>query len=98
MTTKPDLRGKRQLADKAFGGLAIGAAALVLLILALIAIAMTNRARPVLGHMGLVFFTSSTWSEHDNVFGALPGGGGAGGAAGGAGGRAGPGGRGGARF
>jgi len=72
MTTKPDLRGKRQLADKAFGGLAIGAAALVLLILALIAITMTNRARPVLGHMGLDFFTSSTWSEHDNVFGALP--------------------------
>ena len=72
MTTKPDPRGKRQLADKAFGGLAIGAAALVLLILALIAITMTNRARPVLGHMGLDFFTSSTWSEHDNVFGALP--------------------------
>jgi len=43
-----------------------------LLILALIAITMTNRARPVLGHMGLDFFTSSTWSEHDNVFGALP--------------------------
>src|SRR3569833_2843745 len=72
MTTKPDLRGKRQLADKAFGGLAIGAAALVVLILALIAITMTNRARPVLGHMGLDFFTSSTWSEHDNVVGALP--------------------------
>ena len=72
MTTKPDLRGKAQIADKAFGGLAIGAAALVLLILGLIAITMTNRARPVLGHMGLDFFTSSTWSEHDNIFGALP--------------------------
>src|SRR6185312_738779 len=35
-------------------------------------ITMTNRARPVLGHMGLDFFTSSTWSEHDNIFGALP--------------------------
>ncbi|MEP6859389.1 MAG: phosphate ABC transporter permease subunit PstC [Deltaproteobacteria bacterium] len=72
MTTKPDLSGNRQLGDKAFGGLAIGAAALVLLILALIAITMTNRARPVLGHMGLDFFTSSKWSEHDNIFGALP--------------------------
>jgi len=72
MTGKPDLRGKGQLADKAFGGLAVGAAALVLLILALIAVTMTNRARPVLGHMGLDFFTSSTWSEHDNIFGALP--------------------------
>ena len=72
MSTKPDLRGKGQLADKAFGGLAVAAAALVLLILAMIAVTMTNRARPVLGHMGLDFFTSSTWSEHDNVFGALP--------------------------
>jgi phosphate transport system permease protein len=70
--TKPDLRGKGQFADKAFGGLAIGAAALVLLILGMIAITMTNRARPVLAHMGLDFFTTSTWSEHDNVFGALP--------------------------
>jgi phosphate transport system permease protein len=72
MSEKPDLRGKGQLADKTFGGLAIGAAALVLLILGLIAITMTNRALPVLRHMGLDFFTSSVWSEHDNQFGALP--------------------------
>jgi phosphate transport system permease protein len=69
---QPDLRGKGQPADKTFGGLALGAAALVLLILALIAITMTSRALPVLQHMGLGFFTSSTWSEHDNQFGALP--------------------------
>ncbi|MFT3696928.1 MAG: phosphate ABC transporter permease subunit PstC [Kofleriaceae bacterium] len=70
--SKPDLRGKGQLADKVFGGMAIGAAALVLLILGLIAITMTHRAIPVFSHMGLSFFTSSTWSEHDNQFGALP--------------------------
>src|SRR5215813_10042824 len=67
-----DLRGRGRLADKAFGWLAIGSAALVLLILGLIAITMTNRARPVLEHMGLDFFTTSKWSESDNVFGALP--------------------------
>lgn len=72
MSTKPDLRGKGRLADKLFGGLAVGSAALVLLILGLIAITMTRRAIPVLGHMGISFFTSSTWSEHDNQFGALP--------------------------
>jgi phosphate transport system permease protein len=69
---KPDLRGNKQYADKAFGALAVGSAALVLLILGMIAITMTNRARPVLSHMGLDFFTSSKWSETDNVFGALP--------------------------
>jgi len=68
----PNLRGNKQYADKAFGALAIGSAALVLLILGMIAITMTHRALPVLRHMGLDFFTSSTWSEHDNVFGALP--------------------------
>jgi phosphate transport system permease protein len=69
---KPDLRGNKQYADKAFGALAVGSAALVLLVLGMIAITMTNRARPVLSHMGLDFFTSSKWSETDNVFGALP--------------------------
>src|SRR5262245_52934675 len=38
----------------------------------MIAITMTNRARPILGSMGLDFFTTSTWSESDGVFGALP--------------------------
>ncbi len=72
MPTKLDLRGSRRPADKTFGGLALGAGAVVLLVLALIAITMFSRALPVLRHMGLGFFTSSTWSEHDNQFGALP--------------------------
>ena len=69
---KLDLRGRPQLADAGFRYLAVAAAALVLLVLGLIAVTMTNRARPVLGHMGLDFFTTSTWSEADNKFGALP--------------------------
>ena len=67
-----DLHGGRALGDTAFRWLAIGAAALVLLILGLIAVTMTHRALPVLGKMGIDFFTTSTWSEHDEVFGALP--------------------------
>jgi phosphate transport system permease protein len=71
-TPSIDLRGSGARADKAFRGLAIGAGALVLLVLGMIAITMTNRALPVLGKMGLSFFTSTEWSEHDEVFGALP--------------------------
>jgi len=67
-----DLRGQRAHGDQAFRYLAIGAAALVLLVLGLIAITMTQRAIPVLRTMGLDFFTSTTWSEHDERFGALP--------------------------
>jgi len=67
-----DLRGDGHVDDKLFKLLAVGAATLVLLILGLIAVTMTNRALPVLRTMGIKFFTSSTWSEHDGVFGALP--------------------------
>ncbi len=67
-----DLRGHAHRADRAFRWLAIGAAAVVLLVLGLIAITMTDRARPVLGAMGLEFFTSTRWSPADGAFGALP--------------------------
>src|SRR5437870_12689709 len=67
-----DLRGGRAIGDTAFRWLAIGAAALVLLILGAIAITMSQRALPVLGAMGFDFFTTSTWSEPDKLFGALP--------------------------
>ena len=67
-----NLRGTRNHSDTAFRWLAIGAAALVLLVLGLIAVTMTNRALPILDHMGLDFFTSSQWSEADERFGALP--------------------------
>jgi len=66
------LRGKRQHADRAFRWLAIAAATVVLVVLALIAVTMTERAMPVFERMGLEFFTSSRWSAPDGVFGALP--------------------------
>jgi phosphate transport system permease protein len=67
-----DLAGSGNRADASFRWLAIGAAALVLLILGLIAITMTNRSWPVLSQMGLDFFVTKRWSAPDSVFGALP--------------------------
>jgi phosphate transport system permease protein len=67
-----DLRGKSATGDRAFRWIAIGAAALVLLVLGLIALVMTRRAGPVLSEMGISFFTSTRWSAPDALFGALP--------------------------
>lgn len=67
-----ELQGGRNTADTAFRGMAIGAAAVVLLVLGLIAVTMAERAVPVLGKMGLDFFTTTRWSAPDEVFGALP--------------------------
>jgi phosphate transport system permease protein len=67
-----ELRGKSQHGDRAFKWLAIGAAAIVLVVLALIAFTMTQRAVPVLDKMGLEFFTSKRWSAPEGIFGALP--------------------------
>jgi len=67
-----DLRGNRAVADRAFRLTAVGAAALVLLILGLIAITMTNRALPVFKEMGIRFFSETRWSPPDAIFGALP--------------------------
>jgi phosphate transport system permease protein len=68
---KINLRGTRDTADRAFSWLALGAAALVLLILGLIAITMTNRASSVFGEMGVDFFTTKRWSPPDGKFGGL---------------------------
>lgn len=64
-----ELRGHKQYADRAFRGIAIAAAGLVLLVLGMIAIRMTLRAWPALGPE---FFTSTRWSAPDGRFGALP--------------------------
>jgi phosphate transport system permease protein len=66
-----ELQGRRLVADRAFAWTAAGAAALVLLILALIALSITKGALPVLGEMGPRFFTTSRWSPAEPVFGAL---------------------------
>ena len=67
-----NLRGHHAHADRSFRWIAIGAAALVLLILGMIALVMADRARPVLAEMGLDFFTSTRWSAPEEKFGALP--------------------------
>jgi phosphate transport system permease protein len=67
-----DLQGDRAYADRAFRGTAAGAAGLVLLILGLIAITISQRAFPVLQHMGRGFLTTTRWSPADSLFGALP--------------------------
>jgi|SRR5215510_7999375 len=64
-----DLRGHRQLGDRAFRVLVVGAAGLVLVILGMIALIMTRRAWPAFGE---AFFTSRRWSAAENIFGALP--------------------------
>ena len=64
-----ELRGHRHRADRAFHFVAIGAAALVLLILGMIAITMTRRAWPAFGDQ---FLSSTRWSAPDRIFGALP--------------------------
>ncbi|HEU0034320.1 MAG TPA: phosphate ABC transporter permease subunit PstC [Kofleriaceae bacterium] len=67
-----ELRGRSQHADRTFRGVATASAALVLVVLALIAITMTDRALPALGHMGFDFFISRRWSAPEQVYGALP--------------------------
>jgi phosphate transport system permease protein len=58
--------------DRAFRWLVIGAAAVVLVVLAMIAITMTTRSLPALSKMGVEFFTSTKWVEADRQYGALP--------------------------
>jgi phosphate transport system permease protein len=67
-----ELRAKSQHGDRAFKWLAIAAAAIVLVVLALIAVTMSQRAVPVLEKMGGDFFTSRRWSAPDGFYGALP--------------------------
>lgn len=72
MAAPIDLRGRPNPADRTFRGLAIAAAAIVLVVLALIALEMSGRMSPVLDRMGLDYFTSRRWSPADGLFGALP--------------------------
>jgi phosphate transport system permease protein len=66
------LRGRPAHADRAFRWLTIGAAGVVLVVLGLIAVVMTSRARPVLAAMGFDFFVSKRWSPASALYGALP--------------------------
>jgi phosphate transport system permease protein len=66
-----ELHARRGLGDRAFAVITAGAAALVLLILALIAFSTTRNALPAFREMGPRFFTSSRWSPAEPIFGAL---------------------------
>jgi phosphate transport system permease protein len=66
------LRGRPSHGDTAFRWLTIAAAATVLLVLAAIALSMSERGTPVLRAMGLDFLTSKRWSPADALYGALP--------------------------
>ncbi|MGE0396160.1 MAG: phosphate ABC transporter permease subunit PstC [Kofleriaceae bacterium] len=66
-----DLRSKGDAPDRAFRWIAIGAGALVLVVLGLIAVTMTSRAAPALGKMGFDFFGDRKWSAPADHYGAL---------------------------
>lgn len=68
----PTLERRPGVSDAAFRWLTFAAATIVLLILGMIAFAMTERSIPVFHLMGVRFFATSRWSPPDNAYGALP--------------------------
>jgi phosphate transport system permease protein len=66
-----ELRGKNQVADRAFRWLAIGAAGAVLVILGMIALTMASRSLPILEEVGLDFFTTKRWAPAAGAYGAV---------------------------
>ena len=75
MNTSPadatDLRPRRQILDRIFRGSTLGAGALILIVLALIAYTITNKSLPVVRSEGVKFFTDRHWVPANGVFGAL---------------------------
>ena len=75
MNTTPtgaeDLRPRRQILDRIFRGSTLGAGALILIVLALIAYTITNKSLPVVRSEGVKFFTDRNWIPANGVFGAL---------------------------
>lgn len=67
----PDLRGRRAYADGGFRVATLAAGALILVILGLIVITMSSRARHVFAHAGFGFFTGRRWAPNAEVYGAL---------------------------
>lgn len=75
MNTSPaelsDLRPRRMILDRIFRGSTLGAGALILIVLALIAYTITNKSLPVIRSEGVSFFTDRDWLPANGVFGAL---------------------------
>ena len=68
----PASRGRVDVwSDRVFRAVALGAGALVLLVLALIAYTTTAKAWPAFRHEGLSFITSDRWEPNTGNFGAL---------------------------
>jgi phosphate transport system permease protein len=65
------LEGGRNIPDRMFQGLALGAALVVLVVLALILMSTTKEAWPAFRQEGLGFVTSKVWSPGQGQFGAL---------------------------
>lgn len=70
-TGTADLRPKRQILDRIFRGSTLGAGALIVVVLALIAYTITNKSLPVVRSEGVKFFTDRHWVPANDVFGAL---------------------------
>lgn len=74
MNTSPavtELRPRRQILDRIFRGSTLGAGAVILIVLALIAYTITNRSLPVMRSEGVKFFTDRHWIPANGVYGAL---------------------------
>ncbi len=69
--TLDDLRGKKQVADRAFRGATLVGGAAIAVILGLIAWTIGNRSSLVFRTEGINFFTERRWAPADNVYGAL---------------------------
>jgi phosphate transport system permease protein len=70
-TGAEDLRPRRQILDRIFRGSTLGAGALIMIVLALIAYTITNKSLPVVRSEGVKFFTDRDWVPANGVFGAL---------------------------
>ena len=70
-TGTADLRPRRQILDRIFRGSTLGAGALIVVVLALIAYTITNKSLPVVRSEGVKFFTDRHWVPANDVFGAL---------------------------
>jgi phosphate transport system permease protein len=75
MNTPPadltDLRPRRQILDRIFRFSTLGAGALILIVLVLIAWTISGKSLPVFRSEGIHFFTERRWAPNSEVYGAL---------------------------